>query len=207
MQNRIPAVDLWEQHGPLEEEIISAVRQVLRRGDFVLGEMLRRFEEQFAAYIGVRHAVGVANGTAALRLALLSLGIGPGDEVIVPAHTFVATVSAVIHAGARPVLVDVTADTYLIDTEAVEQAITPRTRAIIPVHLYGQPAEMDVLRRLSQAHGLFLIEDASQAHGATYGGARVGSLGDVACFSLYPIQEPGRLRRGRHHHHGSGFYG
>jgi len=191
VSDHIPPVDLWEQHGPLEAEIMAALREVLRRGDFVLGEALRRFEDRFAAYCGAGQAIGVSNGTAALHLSLLALGIGPGDEVIAPAHTFVATVSAIVQSGARPELVDIEPDTCLIDVREVERAITPRTRAIIPVHLYGQPADMDALARLAADHGLALIEDASQAHGATYQGRRTGSLGDVACFSLYPSKNLG----------------
>jgi perosamine synthetase len=150
-----------------------------------LGEYVRRFEREFAAYCGVRHGVATHNGTVALHLTLVALGVGPGDKVILPTLTFVATANAVAYTGATPVFVDSEPRTWNLDPEAVAQAITPRTRAIIAVHLYGHPADMDPLRALADDHGLTLIEDAAEAHGARYKGRRVGSLGDVAIFSFY----------------------
>ncbi len=150
-----------------------------------LGEYVRRFEREFAAYCGVRHAVATHNGTVALHLALVALGIGPGDEVILPTLTFVATANAIVYTGATPVFVDSEPHTWNIDPQAVARAITPRTRAIMAVHLYGHPADMDPLRALADQHNLTLIEDAAEAHGARYKGRRVGSLGDVAIFSFF----------------------
>ncbi|MEO5350722.1 MAG: DegT/DnrJ/EryC1/StrS family aminotransferase [Magnetococcus sp. YQC-3] len=183
---KIPLVDLGVQYQLLREEINAAIQAVLERGDFVLGREVALFEDEFARYCGVQHAVSCASGTDALHLACRVLGLGPGDEVIMPAMTFVATALGISLAGARPVLVDVDPRTALIDPERVKAAITPRTKAIIPVHLYGQCADMDPLLALARAHGLYVIEDAAQAHGAGYRGRRAGSMGDVGCFSFYP---------------------
>lgn len=169
--------------GALEEQyVMEAVRSGWVSS---IGAFVERFERGFAAYCGTRHAVMVANGTVAIHLCLVARGIGPGDEVIVPDLTFVATASAVRHAGATPVLVDVDSDTYCMDAGLVEGAVTPRTRAIIPVHLFGHPADMTQLRAIADRHGLFLIEDAAEAHGARWDGKRVGGLGDAATFSFY----------------------
>lgn len=182
----IPLVDLEPQFRQIETKALAAVQEVLRSGDFVLGEQVVRFEEEFGRYCGVEHCVGVGSGLDALHLALRAFEIGSGDEVITAAHTFIATALAVTHAGATPVLVDVREDDFLLDPELLEAAITPRTRAIIPVHLYGQPARMREILVVAQRHGLVVIEDACQAHGARYESARVGSLADAACFSFYP---------------------
>jgi dTDP-4-amino-4,6-dideoxygalactose transaminase len=188
---RVPFVDLQAQHRPIQEELDLAVRRVMARGDFILGEDVARFEEEFAGYCGAKCAVGVDSGLSALELSLRALGIGPGDEVIVPTQTFIASAAAVTFAGAQPVLVDVDPSTYCIDVEQVEAAVTPRTRAIIPVHLYGLPAEMNGLLRVAEKHSLVVIEDACQAHGASYKGRRTGSLGHAAAFSFYPSKNLG----------------
>jgi dTDP-4-amino-4,6-dideoxygalactose transaminase len=183
---RIQFVDLQAQYRVLEPELLEAMGRVLQRGDFILGEELQRFEREFAAFCRVPHCVGVANGTDALHLALLAGGVGAGDEVITCTHTFIATVVAIHQVGARPVLVDCDPLTYTIDVAAVERAITPRTKALLPVHLYGQPADMDPLNELARRHRLLMLEDACQAHGAEYQGRRCGTLGDLAAFSFYP---------------------
>ena len=188
---QIPFVDLQVQHRAIQAELNEAIQRVMERADFALGKDVACFEEEFAAFCGARYAVGVGNGLAALELSLRALGIGPGDEVIVPAHSFIATAAAVTFAGARPVLVDVGPATYNIDVAQIEAAITPRTRAIIPVHLYGLPAQMDAILRLAGTHGLVVIEDACQAHGAHYKGRRAGSLGHAAAFSFYPTKNLG----------------
>jgi dTDP-4-amino-4,6-dideoxygalactose transaminase len=161
------------------------------RGDYILGHDVQAFEEEFAAYLGAPHCIGVGDGTDALCLTLRALGIGEDDEVIVPANTFIATALAVSNAHARPVLVDCEPRFYNIDTSAIEAAITPRTKAIIPVHLYGQAADMDTLLQLARPRGIHVVEDAAQAHGAAYRGRRCGSIGDVACFSFYPSKNLG----------------
>jgi dTDP-4-amino-4,6-dideoxygalactose transaminase len=184
---RVPFLDVGRSYAELRQEIDEAVQRVLRSGWFILGAELEAFEAEFAAYCGVRHCVGCGNGLDALHLILRAYGIGPGDEVIVPAHTFIATWLAVTYAGARPVPVDAADDdAYTISPERIAAAITPRTKAVIPVHLYGRPADMDPILRLAARHGLKVIEDAAQAHGARYHGRRAGSLGDAAAFSFYP---------------------
>jgi dTDP-4-amino-4,6-dideoxygalactose transaminase len=187
----VPLIDLKVQHQALKEELDQAIQGVMERADFALGKDVARFEEEFADFCGTRYAVGVDSGLSALELSLRALGVGPGDEVIVPANTFIATAAAVTFAGARPVLVDVDPTTCNIDPKAVEAAITPRTRAIIPVHLYGLPAEMDAISELADEHDLVVVEDACQAHGATYKGQRVGSLGNAGAFSFYPTKNLG----------------
>jgi dTDP-4-amino-4,6-dideoxygalactose transaminase len=183
---RIPLVDLKAQYAGIKPEVDAAIQRVLDNTSFILGKEVREFEESFARYVGAKDAVGVASGTAALHLALLACGVGPGSEVITTAHTFIATAEAISYTGAKPVFVDIDPRTYNLDPERVRSAITPRTRAIVPVHLYGQPAEMAALTEIARRHGLSLIEDAAQAHGAEYGGQRCGSMGDLACFSFYP---------------------
>jgi dTDP-4-amino-4,6-dideoxygalactose transaminase len=183
-------VDLAGQDAAVREEIERAALDVMRKGNYILGEEVAAFEDEFAAYCGSAHAVGVGSGLAALELILRGYGIGPGDEVIVPAHTFVGSAGAVAFAGAAPVLADVREDGNL-DPERVAEAITPRTRAIMAVHLYGRPADVEALADLARAHDLKLIEDAAQAHGARYGGRRTGSLGDAAAFSFYPSKNLG----------------
>src|SRR5919202_5745701 len=185
-QMPVPFLDLGAQLGTIEADIKQAIDRVIAAKCFVLGPSVEQFEEHFAAYCDTRHAIGVSSGTAALHLALLACGIGPGDEVITTAHTFIATCWAITYAGARPVLVDVDPETLTIDPHRIPAAVTARTRAIIPVHLYGQPADMDPIMDIARQHRLAVVEDACQAHGARYKGRRVGSIGDIGCFSFYP---------------------
>jgi dTDP-4-amino-4,6-dideoxygalactose transaminase len=192
----IPFVDLPLQHQMLADEIAQAIRGVIERSDFILGEELVRFEEEFAAFCQARYAVSVDNGMSALELAMRAYGIGPGDEVILPAHTFIATVATVSAVGARPVLVDVDPLTYNIDCTQIEAAITRHTRAIMPVHLYGLPADMDKILTIASQHHLIVIEDACQAHGALYKARRVGSIGNASAFSFYPGKNMGALGDG-----------
>jgi dTDP-4-amino-4,6-dideoxygalactose transaminase len=190
-ESRVAFVDLGAQHAALRAEIDEAVHAVLGRTDWILGSDVASFEREFAAFCETGGAVGVDSGTSALELALRAFGVGPGDEVITAANTFIATAIAISSTGATPVLVDVDPVTYLIDPALIEAAITPRTRAVIPVHLYGQPADMDPIREIARSNGLVVIEDACQAHGARYKGKRVGSLGDAAAFSFYPSKNLG----------------
>ncbi|MCB9476964.1 MAG: DegT/DnrJ/EryC1/StrS family aminotransferase [Deltaproteobacteria bacterium] len=192
----IPFVDLAGTHARLRSELDAAVAEVLDTGQFILGPQVGRFEEQFAAYIGADYAVGAGSGMGALVLALLALQIGPGDEVIVPANTYIATALAVTRVGARPVLVDCDPTYYLIDPQKIPAAITEKTKAVIPVHLYGQCAPMDEINRVAKAHGLYVLEDAAQAHGATHHGRKAGTLGDIAAFSFYPGKNLGALGDG-----------
>ncbi len=182
----VPFLDIKAAYLELVDELDDAYRRVMNSGWYVLGEEVEAFEDEFAAYCGTKHCVGVNSGLDALHLALLACDIGPGDEVIVPANTFIATWLAVSHAGATPVPVDADPHTYNIDPKLVAAAITPRTRAILPVHLYGLPADMDPVLEIAARYGLTVIEDAAQAHGAHYKGRRVGTLGHAACFSFYP---------------------
>lgn len=184
--NKIPLVGLADQYRTIKPEIDEAIARVIESSAFVGGEEVRLFESEFAAYCETKACVGVGNGTDALYLTLRALEIGAGDEVITVAHTFIATSEAISMAGARPVFVDIKEDTMLMDPSALEAAITSRTKAIVPVHLYGQPCEMDAIMEIAARHGLKVIEDAAQAHGATWRGRRVGSIGDAACFSFYP---------------------
>jgi dTDP-4-amino-4,6-dideoxygalactose transaminase len=184
-------VDLAAQHAAIADEIEQALSEVLRRTDFILGQDVHLFEEEFAAFCGAEHAVGVDSGTSALELALRAYGVGPGDEVITAANTFIATVLAISYTGATPVLVDIDPRTHTLDPARVERAVTCRTKAIIPVHLYGHPADMDPILEIARQHGLAVIEDACQAHGARYKGKRVGSLGHAAAFSFYPSKNLG----------------
>lgn len=182
----IRLVDLTRQYQLIRPEIDAAIAQVLTRADFVLGCELERFEEEFADYCQAAEAVGLDSGASALELGLRALGIGPGDDVLVPANSFIATATAASFAGARPVFVDVDPQTYTIDVRSCEERITPATRAVIPVHLYGQPADMDAVMDLAARRGLAVVEDACQAHGARYRGRRVGGIGHVGAFSFYP---------------------
>ena len=184
--NNIPFVDLKSQYRSIEHEVNAAIADVLENTDFILGRAVTKFEEEFAAYCGTDYAIGVDSGYSALELILRAYGIGPGDEVITAANTFVATVFAISTCGATPILVDADPDTYNLDPAKLEAAITPRTRAIMPVHLYGQPAEMDPIVDIAHKHGLLVFEDAAQGHGGRYKGRRVGTLGDAAAFSFYP---------------------
>lgn len=183
---RIPLVDLRAQYERIKPEIDAALQRVIDGTAFILGPEVAAFEEAFARYLGAGGAVGVASGSAALHLALRACGVGRGDEVITTAHTFIATVEAIVQIGARPVFVDIDPRTYTIDPDQVERAITARTRAILPVHLYGHPADMDALGAIAARHSLRLVEDAAQAHGARAGEAYCGTFGDLACFSFYP---------------------
>ena len=182
----VPFVDLPAQYAAIAADIDRAIDGVLESSDFILGRDVGAFEEEFAAYCGVAHAIAVDSGTSAIELALRACGIGPHDEVITAANTFIATALAVSHAGATPVLVDVDPRTYTLDVAALRKAVGPRTKAIIPVHLYGHPADMDPIIEVARHHGLRIVEDACQAHGARYKGRRVGSFGDAAAFSFYP---------------------
>ncbi len=192
----IDFLNLKKVNAPHRAAIDAAVSRVLDSGWYVLGQEVEAFERAFAAYCGTRHCIGVANGLDALHLILRAYGIGPGDEVIVPSNTFIATWLAVTHAGATPVPVEPDEDTHNIEPGRIEAAITPRTRAIIPVHLYGQPADMDPIMAIAGEYGLKVIEDAAQAHGARYRGRRTGSLGDAAGFSFYPGKNLGALGDG-----------
>jgi dTDP-4-amino-4,6-dideoxygalactose transaminase len=196
MKNSVPAVDLSAQHQALQPEIEAAMARVLSRNEFVLGHEVAEFEKEFAAYCGVKYAIAVNSGTSALHLALLATGIKPGDEVITVPFTFVATLSAILYVGAKPVFVDIDPATFNLDVTRLERAITPRTRAIIPVHLYGHPADMKPLLSLARQYQLKVVEDAAQAHGAEYHGPRVGGLGDVGCFSFYPTKNLGACGEG-----------
>ncbi len=187
----ISFVDLAAQHAPLRPALDRAIAEVMASGEFVLGQPVARFEESFAELCGARWGIGVNSGSSALHLALLAAGVGPGHEVITTAFTFLATAAAIAYAGARPVLVDITDDGFTMDPALVAAAITPRTRAIVPVHLYGQPADLDPILAIARRHGLAVIEDAAQAHGAEYKGRRVGGLGDAGCFSFYPTKNLG----------------
>ncbi|MCR6502420.1 DegT/DnrJ/EryC1/StrS family aminotransferase [Shinella sp. CPCC 101442] len=192
----IPLLDLKAQYASLKPEIDAAVLKVLASAQYVLGDEVEQFEREFAEYCGVRHAIAVNSGTSALHLTLLSLGCGPGDEVVTVPFTFVATVSAICYTGARPVFVDVEQSTLTMDPERLEAAITPRTKAIVPVHIYGQMANMDAIQAVAARHGLPVVEDACQAHGAEFRGRRAGSFGVAGCFSFYPGKNLGACGEG-----------
>ena len=183
--------DLRAQYQSIKNEIDEAIARVLEKGCFILGEEVEAFEEEFARYCGCSYGVGVGSGTEALHLALLACGIGPGDEVITVPYTATATVAAIYLAGATPIFVDIDPTSYTIDPSQIEAAITPRTKAILPVHLYGQAADMESILAIARRYNLKVIEDAAQAHGAKYKGRPVGSLGDIACFSFYPTKNLG----------------
>lgn len=185
MDKPIPCLDLKAQHLGIKNEIFEAFEKVYEQTAFSGGPFVEAFEKEFAGYVGASHCVGVSNGTVALHLAMITLGIGPGDEVIIPANTFIATAWGVSHAGATPVFVDCD-DTWNIDPGKIEAAITARTKAVIGVHLYGQPFDVDAVRDVCQRNGLFLVEDAAQAQGARYKGRTVGVFGEMACYSFYP---------------------
>jgi len=192
----IPFVDLKAQYRAIKLEVDAAIASVLESCEFTLGSEVAAFEREFATYCHAGRGIAVNSGTSALHLALLAAGVGAGDEVITVPFTFIATVSAIAYTGARPVFVDVDPSTLTMDPGAVEAAITPRTKAIIPVHLYGRPADMDPIVAIARRHGLVVIEDAAQAHGAEYKGRRAGSLGDMACFSFYPGKNLGAYGEG-----------
>jgi dTDP-4-amino-4,6-dideoxygalactose transaminase len=192
----IPFADLRQQYLSLKDEIDASIQRVLNSGWFILGSEVAAFEEEFAAYLAAPYAVGVGSGTDALHLALLACGVGPGDEVITVSHTAVATVAAIELAGARPVFVDIDPRSFTMDHTQLEGKIGPPTRAILPVHLYGQVADMAPILSLARAHGVRVVEDAAQAHGAEYRGHKAGSLGDVGCFSFYPTKNLGAFGDG-----------
>jgi dTDP-4-amino-4,6-dideoxygalactose transaminase len=196
MLQQVPFLDLKAPYLELRKELDEVWQRVMESGWYLLGRELDAFETEFAAYCGVRHCVGVGNGLEALHLILRAMEIGPGDEVIVPAHTYIATWLAVSYAGALPVPVEADETTYNMDPVLIEAAITGRTRAIMPVHLYGQPAEMDAINEIAGRYGLRVIEDAAQAHGASYKGKRTGSLGNAAGFSFYPGKNLGAMGDG-----------
>ena len=190
-QEPVPLLDLKRQTRLLEPRVTAAVREVLDSGEFILGPAVARLEERMAVYCQRRYAVAVASGTDALRLTLSALGVGPGDEVITTPFSFVATAGTILRCGATPVFADIDPGSYNLDPDRIEAAITSRTRAILPVHLYGQPADMDPIRDLAAARGLQVIEDCAQAVGARYGGAMAGSLGDAGCLSFFPTKNLG----------------
>jgi dTDP-4-amino-4,6-dideoxygalactose transaminase len=192
----IPLLDLKAQYATIQPELEAAALSVLRSGRYVLGEEVAALEAEFAAYCGTRHAIAVNTGTSALHLALLAAGVGPGDEVITSPFTFVATAAAIRYIGARPVFVDIDPVSFNLDAERIEAAITTRTKAIVPVHLYGQMADMDAILLLAAKHGLVVIEDACQAHGAAFDGQPAGSLGLSGCFSFYPGKNLGAAGEG-----------
>ena len=179
-----------------KEEIDAAIERVLDSGRYILGEEVRSFEEEFSRYIGVNYGIGVGSGTDAITLALKACGVGPGDEVITVSHTAVATVAAVELCGATPVLVDISPTTYTLDPDHIQNVITSKTKAILPVHLYGHPSDMDRIVPLAHDHDLFIIEDCAQSHGALLHGRKTGSLGDIAAFSFYPTKNLGAIGDG-----------
>ncbi|HXV28569.1 MAG TPA: DegT/DnrJ/EryC1/StrS family aminotransferase [bacterium] len=193
---KIPLVDLKTQYDSIRDEIHAAIFRTLETSQFVLGEGVEGFEEDFARYCGVRYAAGTNSGTSALHLALLALGVGPGDEVITVSQTFIATAEAISLTGARPVFIDIDEKTFCMDPSGIEKAITKKTKVILPVHLYGHPADMDPILQIAQKHKLFVLEDAAQAHGALYKGKKVGGFGHAACFSFYPGKNLGAYGEG-----------
>jgi dTDP-4-amino-4,6-dideoxygalactose transaminase len=193
---QVPYLDLKAQYQSIKPEIDAAIARVLESCQFVLGSEVAKFEQDFAAYCETSDCIALNSGTSALHLALLAAGVGPGDEVITVPFTFVASVAAVLYAGSCPALVDIEPRSFTMDPAAVEEAITHRTRAILPVHLYGQPADMDPIMDIARRHNLIVIEDAAQAHGAKYKGRPVGSIGDMACFSFYPGKNLGAYGEG-----------
>ncbi len=192
----VPFLDLALQHRALRTEISAAVERTLDRGDFILGAPLDQFERDFARYCDCEFAVGLSSGTAALHVALVALGVGVGDEVVTVPNSFIATVESILYTGATPVLVDVDPNTFTLDPAKFERAITPRTKAVIPVHLYGQPCDMESIETIASRHGIAIVEDACQAHGATLNGRKMGSWGAAAAFSFYPTKNLGTIGDG-----------
>jgi dTDP-4-amino-4,6-dideoxygalactose transaminase len=193
---KVPSLDLKAQYQSIKPEIDAAIAGVLDSSQFVLGPEVATFEQEFAAYCSASECIALNSGTSALHLSLLAAGVGTGDEVITVPFTFVASVAAVVYTGARPVLVDIDPHSFTMDPAAIEAAITPRTKVILPVHLYGQPADMDPIMEIARRHRLIVIEDAAQAHGAKYKGRPAGSVGDIACFSFYPGKNLGAYGEG-----------
>lgn len=196
MDNKIQCLDLKEQHQSIKKEIFDVFERVYEKTAFSGGPFVEEFETNFASYSGTKYALGVSNGTTALHLAMLALGIGAGDEVILPANTFIATAWGISHAGATPVFVDCTPETWEIDFNKIEEKITSKTKAVIGVHLYGQPFDIDAVAAICNKHNLVFIEDAAQAHGARYKGKTVGGFGEMACFSFYPGKNLGACGEG-----------
>jgi dTDP-4-amino-4,6-dideoxygalactose transaminase len=192
----IPFLDLKAQYHSIKPDVDAAVLNLLESCQFALGEQVAAFEKEFGAYVSAPEAIGVNSGTSALHVALLAAGVGPGDEVITVPNTFVATVAAVCYTGAKTVFVDIDPRSFTMDVNRIEAAITPRTKALLPVHLYGQAADMDPIMEIAKRHHLTVIEDAAQAHGAEYKGRRCGSIGDMACFSFYPGKNLGAYGEG-----------
>jgi dTDP-4-amino-4,6-dideoxygalactose transaminase len=192
----IPCANPRAQYLSYQDEIESAIQRVLDSGSYILGQEVDQFEREFAAYNGVPYAIGVGSGTEALHIALRALDIGFGDEVVTTTHTAVATASAITLSGAKPVFVDIEPEFFMINPDLIEEAITPNTKAIIPVHIYGQPCDMETALEIGRRHGLKIIEDCAQAHGAVYRGNRVGSMGDLGCFSFYPTKNLGAIGDG-----------
>jgi len=184
----IPFIDLRKEYVTIRKEMLAAIAEVLESGWFILGQKLETFEKEFAKYIGVRYGIGVNSGTDALYLAIRVLGISKKDEVITVSHTFQSTADAITRNGAKPIFTDIDSETYVMDTSKIKEKITKRTKAIIPVHLYGHPVDMDHVLEIAKQHDLFVIEDACQAHGSEYKGKKVGGLGDISCFSFYPTK-------------------
>lgn len=193
---KVPQIDLWAHHEPLLEEFKEALERVVRSSQFILGQEEKDFEAAAARYLDVRHAIGVGNGTDALAISLRALGIGPGDEVITTPFTFIATAEVIVALGAVPVFVDIKSDTYNIDSAKIEAAITEKTKVILPVHLYGQAAEMDTILEIAKKHNIKVLEDSAQAFGSTYKGKRVGGFGDLTIFSFFPTKNLGALGDG-----------
>jgi dTDP-4-amino-4,6-dideoxygalactose transaminase len=193
---KVPYLDLKAQYRNLKSEIEPAILSVLESSQFVLGSEVASFEQEFAGYCGASECIALNSGTSALHLALITAGAGPGDEVITVSFTFVASVAAVLYAGAKPVLVDIDPRTFTMDPARIEQAITRRTKVILPVHLYGQTADMDPILEIARRHNLIVIEDAAQAHGAKYKGRQAGTMGDMGCFSFYPAKNLGAYGEG-----------
>ena len=194
-QMKVPFLDLKAHHAPLIDKLDGAIREVIESSAFAGGPFVEKFEAEFAAYCGSQYAIGVGNGTDALWLTLLALGIGEGDEVITVPNTFIATAEAITYCKARPVFVDVDENTFTMNPAELKRSLTARTKAIIPVHLFGQPANMNPILEFARMHGLFVIEDAAQAHGAEYKGRKAGTLGDAGCFSFYPGKTLAHLAR------------
>jgi len=192
-KTKVPFLDLRAQHDPIRAELLAAFGEVIDQNAFAGGPFVQKFEAEFAAFCQAKHAIGVANGTDALWFALLALGVGPGDEVITVPHTFMATAEAITYCGAKPVFIDIDEKTYTMNPALVEKAITPRTKAIVPVHLYGQVADMDPILEIARRHKIPVVEDSCQAHGAEYKGRRAGTMGAAGCFSFYPGKNLGAL--------------
>ena len=193
---KVPFLDLIQAYEEVGEEVREATTLVMESGRYIGGSFVDEFEENYAQYLGVEHCIGVANGFDALVLSLKALGIGYGDEVIVPSHTFIATWLAVTNCGAKPIPIEPNEATYSIDETKIQEAITSKTKAIIPVHLYGQPAELDTIINIAKANNIYVIEDAAQAHGATYNSKKIGSHGDLVIWSFYPGKNLGAFGDG-----------